>query len=660
MAIKKAIRDEIVQQCLQEITHARLHKQGKIQNWQKNEAMYYGKKVQSTDSRANIELGRMQEFVHAIMAKIRTPLLFKYGKTKEAQAMRVEHYNGLIAKDRIEDSWDIKDMVGKKQATIYGRTVYAYYATSDGGYYCPHNEPLDVYNFLIDPAAGGIDIDNADYLGDYGVRLNRVQLERGVRSGLYIRQEVEQLLEGSGNATESSVEKTNAESRTRATGVTTTKRYMDGKDRFVFWRWYTTFRGKRYYLLLTEKGQCIRLERLTSLFTPNKKLGDAMWPYWSWAPFPDLTEFWTPGYCDFVREVFMAQAMSVNQSFDNSEEVTKPTRVVNVKMVDPSTLKYKRGGQNIIKVKESFDIRAAVQSMPVASIDTPIKMFELLEAIQEKSSGVTAGAKGVAGEDKVGIYEGNQANAADRFGLLNMAYGHGYLRMAKLYEIGIKDHLTKKVAVDILGPDGIRTVNVSRRDLYPTKSERYSITIESSDADVVNSMVEKRTRLTFLNANAQNPAQNPKKAYEMGAKIAGFSPEEIRQLMDTSDFGDSVIMGEAERDIERIMAGEMIPPNPGANTAYKQRFVDFMSKNQDEMSAEDFTRMANYVMSLDEVIMQNMARTVAQEGLKAAAMGMAQQAGQMAGGAAPPIPQAPAGDPFSDVGEPMPSDAPLL
>lgn len=160
----------------------------------------------------------------------------------------------------------------------------------------------------------------------------------------------------------------------------------------------------------------------------------------------------------------MAQAVSINQMLDNAEQINKPQKVVNVGAIaNLAELKYRRDGY--IKVNKAFNVDQALQTIKVPSINTPIQVFNLLEALQEKNGGVTAGSKGVADEDKVGIYEGNQANAADRFGFLNKSYSFGYKRFSKLYEWGVKDNLIKKVSVDILGPEGVELVDVSRRDI---------------------------------------------------------------------------------------------------------------------------------------------------------------------------------------------------
>ena len=598
--INKETRDKIVTQALSEIAFARQYKQGKIANWKKNEDLYYAKKIQPDTSRANVELGRMQEFVHALLSKIDNPLVFKFTKRKEAQLKRVMRLNSLRAVDQQNDYWDMKDIVGKKQALIYGRAIYAYHADSHKEY-SAHLENVDVYDFLIDPSAGGLDVQKAQNLGRFGVVKTKSDLKAGVKEGIYLKYETSNLINGEGNSDEMTREELNKANRTYGTNVNSSKKEQANADKFKFWEWYTTFEGERYYLLLNENGAtAIRVEALGDIFESG------LWPIWSWAAFPDLTEFWTPSYCDYVREIFMAQAVAINQMYDNAEQVNKPQKVVNVNAIENlAEVKYKKDG--MIKVKGDIDANRAVQLLQVPSIDTPIKVFDILERIQEKASGVTAGAKGVSDEEKVGIYEGNEANAADRFGLLNKSYSFGYRQFAKLWEAGVREHLKKKVAIDILGPDGVEIEEVSRRDIF-RKGDEFGILVEASNAETSLSETEKRTKLAFLQANTANPAQNAKKAYEIQAGIAGFDDETIRQLQDTSESGDAGLMSEAERDIEMLLDGKVIKPNASATNAYKQRFVDYMQDHEEDLDMDDFRRLADYVLLLEPIILQNQVR----------------------------------------------------
>ena len=603
--VRKEKRELIKAQALQEITFSRRHKEGKVSNWQKNESMYYGKKEKTEDSRANVDLGRMQEHVHTLLSKIDSPLTFKFKPKKKAQHKRVERLNALKDYDADRDNWDLKDIVAKKQAIIYGRAIFSYFASSDGGY-LPHLENVDVYDFLIDPSAGGIDLEKARYMGRWGVVKDRYDIKG---NKLYIKEEVDKLLMGDGNNTTRTTEEINKDNRTYALDYHQSQKENSNPDKFKFWEWFTTFEGKRYYLLMTESGCVIRCEELKDLFESD------FWPFVTYAAFPDLTEFWTPSYCDYVREIFMAQSKSINQMLDNAEQINKPQKVVDITMVDNlSELKYRRGGNYI---KSKGDAQKAVRFVDTPSISTPINVFEQLERIQTKASGVTDAASGVADTDgRATIYEGNAANTADRFGLFNKSYSFGYKRLAKLWEHGVREHLTKKIAVDILGPDGIDVEIIGKSDLFRGK-EDYAVMVESSNAELQLSEQKKRTLSAAYSALLGNPIiPNQKYVVERLMAIAGEEQEQIRQLLDDSGHGDAYVMSEADRDIEIILDGNMPQPNRVANTAYKQRFVDYMRDHQEDLDRETFNRMVRYVQSLDEIIVSNTRRMAREEAMR--------------------------------------------
>lgn len=613
--MNKITIEKIASQAINEISYARTYKQGKVSNWQKNEDLYYSKKIKPAESRASVSLGRMQEFVHTLLSKIDNPLIFKFVKRKNAQLKRVEMLNALRESDANNDNWDIKDIVGKKQAIIYGRAIYTYYADSINGEYKSHLEPIDVYDFLIDPSCGGIDIEEAKYMGNYGVCLTKKDLKDGLKSKNFLRYAVDELLNGSGNADESSQEETNKKTRMYGQNTVGNKEIGD-PNKYKFWRWITTYQedGERYYLLIDNSGRCIRCEKLVDMFPPTKDFPNGAFPFWTWAAFPDLTEFWTPSYCDYAREIFMAQDVSINQMLDNAEAINKPQKVVDVTAIENlAELKYRRDG--IIKTKGGVDVNKAIQFIQTPSINTPIQVFNILEMIQEKASGVTSGAKGVSDEDgKVGIYEGNQAAAADRFGLLNKSYSFGYKRFAKLYELGVRENLIKRQAIDIIGPNGIEQVKVKRSDIF-RKNDDFSVLVEASNAETMASIQDRTLKSNFLAQNAMNEIVNKKKSFEISAKNVGFTEDEIDQLLDVSVYGNSEIMSECDRDIEGIIEGEEVKPNRKANNAYKQKMVNYLADHQEDMTMEQFSTMAMYIDSLEEIIYKNEARALQTEKL---------------------------------------------
>lgn len=592
---------EIRDQALKEITFSRTYKQGKVKNWQKNEEMYYGKKIASSESRANVDLGRMQEFVHTLLSKVNEPLIFKFTKRKESQLKRVAMLNALVQLDKERDNWDIKDLVAKKQCILYGRAIYSYTAADEEKVYSPRLENIDVYDFLIDPSAGGIDIEKARYLGWYGVVKSREDLKEGLKSGDFIKTETQELLEGVGNNTEQPQNENDKRVRTQAQNTTYTNKELQDNDKFKFWAWITTYKDVRYYCLINTSGRAIKITPLKDMFESG------LYPIVTYAAFPDLTEFWTPSFADYVREMFMVQNVSINQMLDNAEAINKPQKVVNVgALEDLAQLKYRRDG--MIYTKGDYDANKVIQTLNVPSINTPIEVFNVLEGIHEKASGVTAGAKGV--EDatgKVGIYQGNQIAAADRFRLFNKSYSFGTLRFAKLYEYGVRENLLKRQAITLIGPNGVESLNVRRTDIFK-KEDDYGVLVEASNQETLVTIQEMQEKLKFLASQATNPIINPKKSIEIQAKVAGFSPEDIRELLDTSEFGNSELMSEADRDMESLLAGDDIKPNKWANNAYKQKMVDYLKDHEEDIDMEQFKRIAKYIVSLDKIIMGNEVR----------------------------------------------------
>lgn len=633
--IRKQLRDILVAQALNEIQFARAYKQGAVWRWHETENQFYQRKYgtdgrQNTvddrnigsqnnlESRANVNLGKMRSFVRSLLAKIDTPLTFIYKRGSIADLKKAMLLNALKERDANIGDWDMKDLSGKMQVIMYDRAIFAYHADSINGYQS-HLENVDVYDFLIDPSGGGLDIDMALYCGRFGVRKTKQQLREGVKNGEYISTEANRLIQGAGNlASTTPQEEINKENRYSYIGSPANRTLTD-TNIYKFWEWYTTYENKRYYLLLNEDGGvAVRVCELTEILREDPVLGDAPWPFWTYSTLPDLTEFWTPSYTDGVSEVFMGQSVSINQMLDNADRINKPQRKVDITAIENlADLVYRRNG--IIRFKPGRDVNTAFQIVETPSIDTPLKVYDKLEQIQQMESGVTAASKGSSDEDKVGIYEGNLAQMSDNYGLLNKSYSKGYKRFAKLYWYGIEDHLTKKVAVKILGPKGLeKTVFVGKRDIKPQSD--YEVLVESSNAESQGDNTEKRNKLTFLGMYRGNPIVNQKVLFENEATIAGFADDEIRSMLDVQDAGTAMVISEAERDIEDLINGKIIEPNMQANTAYANHLLDYMKDHQEDMDEDTFLLFVDYMQRIQPVIMRNMAtqltNNLAKEGMR--------------------------------------------
>lgn len=631
--INKSTRDKIVDQAIQEIQFARMWKQGIVWRWFKNEDLYYGKKDNRYDtsipdygtralnpeSRANVNVAstKMFAFVETYLSKIDSPLTFKFTKPTMADYKRALLLNALKEQDANNGDWNFKDLMGKVNAILYGRAIFSYYTDSYNGY-CSYLDCIDPYDFLIDPSGGGYDLDRAMYLGRYNIRKSKSELKRGRKEGLYIKDEVDRLINGSGNdanqTTQEDINKQNKYAYIGAPG----NRIIQNPNIYKFWEWYTTYDGQRYYLLMTENGQCIRCELLKDLFKEDKKLGDSMWPFWSFSFIPNLTEFWTPAKTDYVREIFLAQGVSINQMLDNSEQINKPQRMVDVMALENiSDLVYRRNG--VIRMKPGTNVNNAFQILQTPAITSPINVYQTLDVIQQTESGVTAAAKGVASEDKVGIYEGNQSNTADRYGVANKSYSQGYKRFAILWKNGIEDNLTVKTAVKILGVNGLEeTVFVSKRDIKPQAD--WNVIIEATNAEEQADATDKRNKLQFISGYKGDPTINQKEIFETGADIVGFAPEQIRAFLDTSEYASAEQIGEAERDMEDLLNGKIIEPNENADTAYASHILSYMRDHKEDMKDDQFALFIDYLNRVEEVVVRNMGTRIVDQTAKAGMM----------------------------------------
>lgn len=635
--ISKSDRDAITNQCLEEIAFARRAKQDKIPGWHKNEDLYYSKKAKVEGERANVNLNEAQSFVTTFLSKINSPFNFQYVKGEEADLQAAKIANALKDKDAKKGRWNFKAMLARIQLIIYGRWIMEYHADSVGGYNS-HLTPVDVYQFLIDPSCGGLDIEKAFYLGRGGIIKSKNDIKEGIRAGKYLRTEGNELLAGSGNLTDETEEDRNAKNRWVA--LMSQVRMLLKTDQWKFWEWYTTWEGERYYVLLTEQGsKALRIEPMVEIFKSEK------YPFFTAAAYPDLTEFWTPSPLDGVREAIMAKATSINQMLDNGEAINRPMKAFDVDAIkNPALLKYRRDG--LIPVKGGTDIAKAIQEFPVTPITTAVLVYEKMDEIMGMNSGVTAGTKGQAQEKEVGIYEGNQVNIQDRFALYSDSEADAQQRFGELYLAGLDEHLKSKVAVEMIGIDGVEFKDVTKKDLK--RGREFDVMVITAGAEEKLQTTEKKNKLTFLSSKSadQSGIWNKKIMGEMEANIAGFTTDEIKAMTDVKNDGSAELMAECAMDIQRMINGEDVELNEMANTAYLQKMRDYMKDNKSYFMKhpETANKMFDYMTALEPVIMRNMIEQLDTQLAKEGLMSSVAQANGMGGQALVPGVEGAGGD----------------
>ncbi len=618
-AVSDALRNKIAQQSMTEIEAAARHKKGRLSSWREIESVLYQRKGRTDkpskpkpgEERADVDLGKLREFEQTLLSKIDAPLFFKISHSKLSEKQRFELLDKLREIDAQRGLWDFKDLASKSQCVRYGRAVFAFHTAPNP--YRAYLENVDAYDFLVDPECGGLSLEDAWHLGRRGIVKSVAEMEAGAKSGRYVKAAVKEIKDGVGGNYGRDGEQAAKDARTTDAQQSSTEP-AETASRLRLTEWYTTYEGKRYYVLLHESsGKAIRCEPLEKLFP------DGLWPFVSYASFPDLTEFWTPGNMEQVIDVLLAQKVSIDQMLDNSEAVNKPNKAYDpTKVTDPSQLRFRANGLTTVAVGEGRSINDYVATLDTPPIDAPLKVYQALEAIQEKASGVTSGAKGVAEEERVAIYEGNQAQAADRFRLLSRSYAAAYRALAALYYQGVRAHLSEQDAVALLGPDGVLLKTLPDR----IDDAGITVSVESSVADTASSIAKQRAKDSFLASYVNAQFVNPKKLFELRGAVAGLTEQEIRELLDVEEYGPESATADAERDIEKVLRGEDVTPPVSANVAYLQRVKDYIERQGDEVDDDDLARLGELFAAASEYAVRNAARAAerarAERGMTAA------------------------------------------
>jgi len=76
------------------------------------------------------------------------------------------------------------------------------------------------------------------------------------------------------------------------------------------------------------------------------------------------------------------------------------------------------------------------------------------------------------------------------------------------------------------------------------------------------------------------------------------------------DYGNSELMSECARDMQRIIAGKEVKPNQAANTAYAQKLLDFIRDNEENLNDEAVGDLMIYFEAIQPIIIRNMTRNI--------------------------------------------------
>lgn len=578
--ITQSVNDKILKQCLKEYEAALKYRHPRIvESWHPNEELYYSKKQKKLKGRHNIQFGDMQGFVDTMLSKIDDIPQIKFQPTTEADFKKAKKVTKQWELDSspLRGDWAFKDLLIKKLAILYGRGIAKYIPTSSNGIYLSNLVLIDPYDFVIDPMAGGENIENASYMGHDNIFKSIYQLEGDENYDQKQIQKIKQSLVAGENK-DIDNELKEKQTRLAALNLDTRQYKYQGQEIVKFCESYTTYQGERYICTFDLKTlEWMRVDKLKDVFTEiEDDTNEPLWPIDSWAPNPDAFEFWSPSPCDQVRDSYIAENILINQSFDNRQYRNFGMKMYDTDIIkNPALLEPRWAGLVPATPKDGRSIQQGIYEFQYPSLDdTPI-LHNLIEQKVGKNSGITPGTQGLSENDKkVGVFEGELAQAADRLGLSNRSYSRFWIRMGKRYINGLKQHATEEMVVKMIGENGVEWDKIVKEDL----NTKFDIIIVGSNAELQTDARKSKIKLDVLNNEKENNLINQKLSLEKRLEIAGFEAAEIKELMDTKHEGEQEILAEAADENEKMLTKD-IKPNEGATSGHIQKHLDFVKDN---------------------------------------------------------------------------------
>lgn len=608
--LDQTLKQNLVRIALKQITAGVDFKKPRIKQIQKFEDMYANKVGKSLKNRFNLPLPILSGYVDTLKSKIDDAPLVQFERMEEADTKVAKKVNAAWELDSGEarGQWPFIDRLVKNIAIFSGRGIYKIFSESEPTY-CNHLEARDYYDFYCEPQ-GGPDLEKHLFCGEQNIFRSKKQLIEGANAGNYEKVSVALLISNADKTEGNKVQKDleNKLNRSRALNLNPNNFNYVGETIYNLTEHYMVYENTRYYLLLDEASEiCVKACELKDLFSKDEQTGDALYPYVSFATHEDNYNFWSKGPCDDVYPIAEAMRVIFNETLNNLYKRTWGQRAYDPRVfTDPSKLDWKPEG-----LVEADSTKGPIKD-GIYTFDTPdnttitMNLMGFVDNYMGQKTGLPPNAQGAGDKNqKVGVFFGQMEQVSDRLGLTNKIYKGAWTQLGKRYLYGLKDHLNEKMAVKILGANGVEWEKLDKNEITDL-----NIKVTGGNDEAKFNEMKSQRKMAALSDIASNQTIagkiNPNWLIEEKLKSAGYDAEEIKRALDVNNFGDDDLMTEAAQSIQAIINGKTPEINRGATSGFMQKIIDFAYDTSLKM--EIFDRLVDYAKKHTEIAAENMAR----------------------------------------------------
>jgi hypothetical protein len=639
-SVSKELADKITQRSIEQLRTSRQFKRGRMEEIRQNENLYHGIVTPSIRNPFNECFPFMAGFIDHYRSKIDDDSNLTYSYQAEADYKKASRFNGFYERESKDPSsnasWNIKHRHAKVNALFSGVAIYHYYAESSPQY----KSCLDVvshYDFHCEPRGGAI-LENHLFCGQDNIQKN---VEDLALADQYNQTQVALLTT---KASENGFKDNDDEDTIRNNRFTALKQdpvtnnYV-GQSVIKFVQWYTTYGGKRYYVLFHEaSGVWIRCCLLTEFFPDN------LYPYVTWHTNEDPDVFWSKAPADDARPVALIINTFINQDLYNRQKVNYGETHYDADMYPNVQALIDSRPDKFVPVDTkggNRKLQEGIWKVPVGGLNATLDMVTWLEGFTGKHIGYTSSSAGQSEKDKkVGVFEGEIQQVEELIGVKNKSYRDAITHLGLLFKQGVEHNLSKEVAVKVMGAKGVEWQQFGPDDL---KTER-PLTIEpvGGTSELALKRAKDSEKLVVLESPAMQGVNPQWKAHQM-LLLKGFTEEDIKDAFSPDSFAQKELMSEAAEAEREIVEGKLPKLNRGADSNFMQHIIDFAT-NTNDLTEPQYQTLMKYALAHTDIAIENEARNV-REMIRAARLNSA--------AAAPPEISAPSQSPVIPTSTPL-------
>lgn len=558
-------------------------KQPRMREIQESLDLYNGKVKPALRGRSNIPIPVMSGFIDTLRSEIDDPINITFKGQEDSdvrKARKVQAAFDFDTKDTKGD-WNSHDLDQKTCAAFSGVGIAKVYCKKDP--YEARNDTVLWTDFITEPK-GGAYLKNHKFHGQTNIPRTKAELKN---NKYYDQTQVKKLIS---RTNDSDFQKNDEITQGKADlasslGLDEESYNYVGQPTFILTEWIMQWNGKLYYLFFDyTTGTWIRAELLKDIFSNNQSPFEA----WQTHRFPSM--FWTKAPADDVKPLCYSMHRLFNLAIDAKKKGIWGQRAYDPKVIpDPSQLEWRPDGLVEATTEEGQPISNGIFEFrsPSGEVSGTINLIEWIKGFGGRETGITPSSQGATEKDKkVGIYYGDLQMVANRMKLYNTSYKNFQSKIGSRYVSGLKDTITGKRMVRILGDSGWQDVELVKDDL----DIEFDIVPSSSREEAEQDQLKRKSKAEALFIIEKSPRLNAnigsQWSTEQILRNAGYSEDEIKIAMDVQSEGsrDSIVMAAEEN--QKIRDGEVPPANRQATTAHLQRHIDFSDKVAMEMEED--------------------------------------------------------------------------